>query len=702
MRFVPLLLLLTATAAHGQDYSRGEAMIEDYFRKQAAQIGNDKLNNWTKHEWERNRPELHRQLMEMLGLDPLPARTDLKPEITGKHEAAGYTVEKLTFQSFPGLYVTANFYLPRPLPKEKLPVVLYVCGHGNIVKKIDGTEVSFGSKVKYQHHPAWLAQHGYAALILDTLQLSEIPGIHHGTHRYGMWWWHTLGYTPAGIECWNGMRALDYLETRPEVDMKRVGLTGRSGGGAYSWYIAAADPRVQCIIPVAGIADLQAHLNEGYPGPLQKGVIAGHCDCMFLVNTYRWDFAKVAALCAPRPLLLGNSDKDPIFPVEGYRRLANQVKSIYAGYGKSENFQLLETKGAHVDTPELREGAFRWFNRWLKDEKGQIIEDKFTPVEPEDLKVLSRIPEAAINDRIHDYFIKPAIVDLPKSEQVMREWWPGQKAALHEALKSKVFRGWPGEPSKLNLKPAGDRTIDGVRLRSWDFTSEEGIELRLHLMTAGRTAKPTLVVLNALDEPDWATWCADLGPEFADMLRADPSIKRDDAKFKQNQRVMDRLGWAFAAVCPRGIGPTRWAAPGSPNDIQMRRRFALVGQTLDGQRVWDVRRGLSVLRAQPNLKGTPLWLQGKADMAGICLYAGLFEPDVARMDLWNPPTSHKEGPIFLNVRKYMEMPQALALAEKQQVRLYVRSADAAKEWDWPMQLQKAQGGKSLQIRVVGD
>ncbi len=290
---------LVSSAARAADLSRGEAIIENYFRKQAALISASCLKEYrTKAEWEKARPELRRQLLEMLGLDPLPARTDLKPVITGKVEAGNHTIEKLTFQSMPNLHVTAHFYLPNPLPKEKLPVVLYVCGHGNIVKKIDGKEVSFGSKMFYQHHPAWLAEHGYACLILDTLQLSEIPGLHHGTYKKGMWWWHTLGYTPAGIECWNGIRAMDYLETRSEVDMKRLGLTGRSGGGAYSWYIAAVDDRPQCIVPVAGIADLQAHLNEGYPGRLEKGIIAGHCDCMFMTNTYRWDFAMVAALCA--------------------------------------------------------------------------------------------------------------------------------------------------------------------------------------------------------------------------------------------------------------------------------------------------------------------------------------------------------------------------------------------------------------------
>ncbi len=165
---------------------------------------------------------------------------------------------------------------------------------------------------------------------------------------------------------------------------------------------------------------------------------------------------------------------------------------------------------------------------------------------------------------------------------------------------------------------------------------------------------------------------------------------------------MAKRKWAFAAVCPRGIGPTKWAEPGTEADIQIRRRFALIGQTLDGQRVWDVRRALAALREQKELKDVPLWLQGKSDMAGIALYASLFEPDVARLDLWHPPPTHKEGPILLNVCKHLDMPQAMALAFPRAIRLYVKNEEEAKNWIWPLQLQKALGVESLKLRVIGE
>jgi dienelactone hydrolase len=694
-----LALILLAAPLIAADTERGERMIDAYFRAQVRQISDQCLADIkSKDDWEKRRPELRRQFLDMLGLWPLPPRTDLHATVTGKLDADHFTVEKLHFQSSPGLYVTGNLYIPKGLTKPA-PAVLYVCGHGNTV--ID--KVSYGSKVYYQHHPAWFAEHGYVSLVLDTLQLGEIEGKHHGTSRFGMWWWQTLGYTPAGIECWNAMRALDYLETRKEVDMKRVGVTGRSGGGAYSWWITAADERIRCAIPVAGIADLYSHLCEGVITRFRHGLIAGHCDCMYPVNTYRWDFPMVIALCAPRPVLLGNTTDDPIFPAPSCRRLVEKAKRIYDLYGAGDRFDYFQGSHGHVDTPELREAAFRWMNRWLKDDPGDFQDDRKARFTPQQLKVFSRLPDDTLNTMIEEYFIKPAHAELPKSPEVAREWWKGASEAWKQALRERVFHGWPDKAPALNAKAVADVKHDGLRLRAYDFTSEEAIDLRVWLLTHEKTEKPSLVVLNALDEAGWQTLLPELGPAFKDALQLGEAPKLNETKFEQNRRVLEKFHWGFAYVAPRGIGPTRWADDASSEATQIRRRFALIGQTLDGQRVWDVRRALAVLREQPDLKSVPLWLQGKNDMAGIVLYAGLFEPDVARLDLWHPPASHREGPIFLNVRRVLDMPQALALAFPRPVRLYVKDDAEAKAWDWPLQLQQQLGtGEPLKIRKVAD
>ena len=153
-----------------------------------------------------------------------------------------------------------------------------------------------------------------------------------------------------------------------------------------------------------------------------------------------------------------------------------------------------------------------------------------------------------------------------------------------------------------------------------------------------------------------------------------------------------RLGYAILA--PRGVGPTRWGETsrfdGKPSGQHIRRRFLLLGQTLEGQQVWDVRRGIACLGTIEDGKKATLSLQASGEMAGIALYAGLFEPGVSSFDLWHPPSSHRRGPTLLNVLTVLDMPQAVALALPRRVSLHV-AADEAKDWEWARQL--AEGGR---------
>ena len=181
-----------------------------------------------------------RQWLEMLGLWPLPARTPLHPVCTGSLPREKCRIEKIRFQSLPGVFVFGNVYRPaQPASGLKMPAVLYLCGH------------AFGKhSPEYQRHARWFGEHGYVALIIDPLQLGESNGIHDGTFNRNRWDWVSRGYTPAGAEVWNAMRALDYLCARPDVDAARLGVTGKSGGGAIAWFLAAADARIRCAAPV--------------------------------------------------------------------------------------------------------------------------------------------------------------------------------------------------------------------------------------------------------------------------------------------------------------------------------------------------------------------------------------------------------------------------------------------------------------------
>lgn len=658
-----------------QPTERGQKMLDAYFRRRVKEIADKCLTDLTtKEDWEKRRPELRRQFLDMVGLWPLPERTDLKAAITGKVERDTYVVEKLHFQSKPGLYVTGNVYVPKNA--KKLPAVLYVCGHGNVVEN----GVSYGSKVRYQHHPAWFAQNGYVCLILDTLELGEIPGEHHGTSRRGMWWWQSLGYTPAGVECWNAMRALDYLETRPEVDPNRLGVTGRSGGGATSWWVAAADDRVQCIIPVAGIADLHAHLIDGESERYKNGVLPGHCDCMYMVNTYQWDFPMVAAMCAPRPLLLGNSDKDLIFPVGGYRRLADKVRKVYDLYGAGDKFQLLETKGPHQDTPELRLGAFKWMNRWLKNDTSEVVEKPHAPFKPQELKVFDKLPADALNPKIHESFVKPANPPLPKDKAE----WERMRAEWMTALKEEVFRNWPKNPPPLAAKVVADIRKHGMRLRSVAFTSEADVELRVWVITQ-TLGVPNDVRVNMTHEIDWQSFLALLGPDFSEAFPGEKLPTRDAATGAQFSH--DIAGYRNACVVfpPRGIGATRFAAPGSVQETLIRRRFALIGQTLEAEQAWDVFRALQAIKSVDDLKSAGLLLSSDSEIA---LVAAIFEPRVMRLRLKKLSASYRGGSSILNLTRQLDTPQLLALALPNHIELTPGPNQTENDWVWTRSVER--------------
>ena len=199
--------------------------------------------------------------------------------------------------------------------------------------------------------------------------------------------------------------------TRPEVDAERIGVTGRSGGGAYSWWIAALDDRVHCAVPVAGVTSLRDHVING--------CVEGHCDCMYMANTFRWDYAKVAALVAPRPLLISNTDKDTIFPLEGVIDIHRQVRHIYELHDAGKDFGLQITEGPHEDTQELHIHAFRWFNRCLKNDKSMIEKTAVTFFEPEQLKVFAQLPTDEINTSIDETFVPPA--ELPSIDDVLKD-----------------------------------------------------------------------------------------------------------------------------------------------------------------------------------------------------------------------------------------------------------------------------------------
>ena len=359
--------------------------------------------------WKATLAERREKWLEMLGLSPLPKRTPLQATVTGVLERGDYVVEKIHFQSLPGAHVAGNLYRPAKIT-GKLPAVLYLCGHSK--GKVNAP---------YQANPRWFAQHGYVALVLDPVQLGECQGLHHGTYREGRFDWPSRGYTPAGTEVWNAMRALDYLQGRDDVDGDKMGVTGLSGGGAMSWFLGAADERVKVVVPVCQSGSIERMAVDR--------ATDGHCDCAFWVNYHRWCWSDIGALIAPRAFLIASGSEDVLWRPAGYRDVAHRIRHQYTTLGEPTKFELTEDLAPHGYTPKLRQAIFTFFNTHLKGDPTPVQDDVTDFVEPEEnLLVFSgKLPKDDTMMQMDARLVQNADVSMPDSET---QWQSHQKDAL--------------------------------------------------------------------------------------------------------------------------------------------------------------------------------------------------------------------------------------------------------------------------------
>jgi dienelactone hydrolase len=452
--------------------------------------------------------------------------------------------------------------------------------------------------------------------MVDTLQLGEIAGIHHGTYREERWWWLSRGYTPAGVECWNGVRGIDYLASRPDVDAERIGVTGISGGATF--WVAAADDRVKVAVPVSGMADLASYVGNR--------VINGHCDCMFLYNTYQWHWTEIAGLVAPRPMLFANSDQDPIFPMDANERIINRLERLYSLFGRSDLVDSFVSIGGHDYRQDLRQGAFRFLNTHLKndprpvmDTEVDLVENSRTeghPIPPEQLRVFpddKSIPADALNGRIDESFVEMANPPVPGKGE-FGNW----KTNLLKKLRSVTFAHFPERIPAATAGPGPGAQSGMVWLQT-----EGNISVRMKTPAAAPDKEVILVIAN-----------------------------EDLAELKGSEA-------SHYALEPRGIGGTKWSQKNPPNYVE--RAHYLLGRTVDSGRVWDVIAAARFLKGKH--PGKKLILAGEGRGGLLAAYAAVLEPEIDGVMLETILRSLMEpnAPVLLNALRVCDVPEVLGL-----------------------------------------
>ncbi len=288
-------------------------------------------------------------------IDAFPARTPLNPVVTGVIQKEGYTVEKVRFESQPNFWVTANLFLPdeTKFPKP-WPGVLVPCGHATEAKGFP----------EYQRMATLLALNGMAALLFDPIDQGERfqfttpnPPVSVDAHNLLGIGSMTLGRNVNWFEIWDGMRGIDYLQSRPEIDPNRIGACGHSGGGTQTAYLMALDDRIDAAVTVCYIASLTGMYRRGYPESDAEQRVFGQLD-------FGLEHPDYCIIRAPKPTMIGCATLD-FFPIDETWESYRYAKRMFGLLGYSERMELAETYNKHGYDITLRQATVRFMHRFL-------------------------------------------------------------------------------------------------------------------------------------------------------------------------------------------------------------------------------------------------------------------------------------------------------------------------------------------------
>ena len=361
------------------DYWKYYSDIENAQYKYFCSVALDQLSQREKHistlstkeDW-LNRQELVREKLKKL-IGPFPEKTSLNAHVTGVLKRDGYRVEKLIYESQPGYYVTAALFIPDKI-SGKAPAILNAIGHST---------QSFRRDI-YQHVIINLVKKGFVVLTYD--QMGQGERIQYfdketGKSRFGSTTQHSYpgaqcfisGYSPANYFIWDGIRGIDYLLTRKEVDPDRIGMTGLSGGGTSTAFTAAIDDRILAAAPTCFITKYEYLFKSIGPQDAEQNI--------YHLLYEGLDHADFVELRAPKPTLLVTTTRD-FFSIQGARETFYEAKQAYFAFGKEDLLQMSEGDHVHGFIKKNNEATYAFFQKYLNnpgdstDENVETIPEK--------------------------------------------------------------------------------------------------------------------------------------------------------------------------------------------------------------------------------------------------------------------------------------------------------------------------------------
>jgi cephalosporin-C deacetylase-like acetyl esterase len=548
-----------------------------------------------------------------------PTKNPLEPVIVKTMQRDGYRVENVMFQSRPDFWVTGNLYVPTS-GNGPFPAIISPCGHYPLARMLP----------QYQSVYLTLVKSGFVVLGYDPIGQGErrqywnpetnITSVGPSpTYEHSMPGQLQLlfGENLTEYMVWDGMRGIDYLLTRPEVDPKRIGCAGHSGGATMTKFLSVVDERIQCSTIIEG------GLINRWPMKVVPWKPVGLGDAeqnLFPSAVYGIDEFDFYTAIAPRPVLSAVEHDSPAFD-----KAAQAVRNRYRQLGVPEKFATVASDDPHAWTPKLRLAAADWFCRWFYNRKGPSSEPVFQTEPPESLYCTQdgSIRYSGKGKTIFSIIAKKQ-ADLPPGRPVPKT--SAEMNSYQEKIRAEIrsLLHYRKSDQPLDVRHVVTTPREGYRIEKIQFLSEPGIYIPAWVYVPDNKPGVLPTILFVSDEGMEAEGMEFEGEEGSGLTHS----------------VFDTLvrdGNLVVAVDVRGIGETR--PPHSSSscnefgqlfdcETAMAYMAWFMDQSLLGMRVQDVVRSVDYVAGRQGADPKHLHVIGKG-MGGLwCLYAAALDPRI--------------------------------------------------------------------------
>ena len=567
-------------------------------------------------EAERRKVLVRQKLLESLGGLP-NYNGPLNARVTGHIDADGYTIEKVIFESLPHFYVTANVY--RPNRPGRYPAILAQSGHS-----------AGAGKPEPQRLAANLALKGFVVLTFDPIGQGErVQSFDPLLGRSVSLTWAAIDHIIPGAQSqlvgesvaryfiWDAKRALDYLESRPDVDPARMGATGCSGGGALTTFIGALDPRLKAVAPGCFINSYQLlftgaapHAEMSFPRFLANGL----------------DDADFVELSAPTPWLLLATEHD-FFTPPGVKIVYDEACRWFKLYGAEDKIKMFVGPGPHGTPRETREQIYEWMNRWVKGGSGDTHDQPVKIYTNFDLQVT---PSGQVDHEPGSRKVQQLLL-----EELRAKRRPGTLPELQAELRRLQI---PTDRSSPPVKVVDESSGAAVRLEDIRFESEPGITLKGKLYLPSSTGRKPAVLLVADEMSAKRVETTDgLADQMAKSGRVVLEMEPRDSPIQSPADEPEAMFLDYEKFTGNWLADTR---------------ADLIGRNLPAMRAHDILRGVDVLAARPDVDPASISATARGVKGVWLLLAAAADPRIKKVWLDRTPHSLEaalETPVTMNL-----------------------------------------------------